>query len=659
MKSFAEARALVGGLKGVMAKLNDNPAHEHKWKVMPKCPFCGHKESAGVFNKGGTDYFKCHFSSCSSGGAVLTEVSYIAMREGLSDSAGAEGGASPAYRRFLELAGCWEEPEEKAESGKRKAETPAKKKTEKPAAPVRPNPVQPPAPADQQVSPTPPPEKPVLPNPVIPPEVLQPATNTSPHSASDAERGEGDKADEDMILKCIEVIRMESRASVSLLQRRLKIGYTRASRIIDELEKRGMVGPTTGAEPRDILKLPDERGYIVIKVDEELHFEKADGKMISASATGPGGTSPRPAPAEPRPDNGGEKKGEIKLPLGMTALRWFMEKLFPTESQMSPYLADNSPVPDPIPSVIARKLKFKPVSLFEKRALTSATCAALALRANPAEANEALLQEAKELFSWEELRASGLWLEASRKLKLGRRPNAQFHGKGQIGKKPERERRGKDDKWVWGFCEPVIIPYFDEAGDLLKLRPHKGGAPAGTISGRPRIYVPRDPKTCADVVEKFFEVIICEGEYKAMAIWQTLGLGALLAEGHQGEKLVDPNRFEPIGVCALPGISYVTNVEMRMDLERWLKEVGARRVIVAFDDEDKSDKPLRQRFDAQRDARVLAVELSQILHVEARVCVLPREWRNAHGKADWDGALVKVTASPPLVENKKQTTKPK
>ena len=123
--------------------------------------------------------------------------------------------------------------------------------------------------------------------------------------------------------------------------------------------------------------------------------------------------------------------------------------------------------------------------------------------------------------------------------------------------------------------------------------------------------------------------------------------GGTLREGHHGDEPSPPlaGQFEPIGVCALPGISYVTNVEMRMDLERWLLEVGARRVIVAFDDEDKSDKPLRQRFDAQRDARVLAIELSQLLHVEARVCVLPRAWRNPRGKADWDGALVKLVTA--------------
>ena len=59
--------------------------------------------------------------------------------------------------------------------------------------------------------------------------------------------------DEALLEKCIEVIRSEQKASVSLLQRRLRLGYTRAARLMDELERRGIVGPSKGAEPRDIL----------------------------------------------------------------------------------------------------------------------------------------------------------------------------------------------------------------------------------------------------------------------------------------------------------------------------------------------------------------------------------------------------------------------
>jgi S-DNA-T family DNA segregation ATPase FtsK/SpoIIIE len=59
--------------------------------------------------------------------------------------------------------------------------------------------------------------------------------------------------DEEIIQQCIEVIRSEQKASVSLLQRRLRLGYGRAARVMDELENRGIVGPANGAEPREIL----------------------------------------------------------------------------------------------------------------------------------------------------------------------------------------------------------------------------------------------------------------------------------------------------------------------------------------------------------------------------------------------------------------------
>ena len=71
--------------------------------------------------------------------------------------------------------------------------------------------------------------------------------------ASSFEDGEGIDEDEEIIQQCIEVIRSEQKASVSLLQRRLRLGYGRAARIMDELENRGIVGPSKGAEPRDIL----------------------------------------------------------------------------------------------------------------------------------------------------------------------------------------------------------------------------------------------------------------------------------------------------------------------------------------------------------------------------------------------------------------------
>ncbi|MGD1018778.1 MAG: DNA translocase FtsK [Verrucomicrobiia bacterium] len=71
--------------------------------------------------------------------------------------------------------------------------------------------------------------------------------------------GDPSEEDEELVEQCIEVIRQTNRASVSVLQRRLRIGYTRAARIMDLLEERGIVGPNKGAEPREILMDLDEQ----------------------------------------------------------------------------------------------------------------------------------------------------------------------------------------------------------------------------------------------------------------------------------------------------------------------------------------------------------------------------------------------------------------
>ncbi|MEY2484198.1 MAG: segregation ATPase FtsK/SpoIIIE, family [Verrucomicrobiota bacterium] len=59
--------------------------------------------------------------------------------------------------------------------------------------------------------------------------------------------------DETLVEMCLEIIRQEKRASTSLLQRRLRLGYTRAAHIIDILEQRGILGSGEGARPREIL----------------------------------------------------------------------------------------------------------------------------------------------------------------------------------------------------------------------------------------------------------------------------------------------------------------------------------------------------------------------------------------------------------------------
>jgi S-DNA-T family DNA segregation ATPase FtsK/SpoIIIE len=83
-----------------------------------------------------------------------------------------------------------------------------------------------------------------------------PAFDQSMHEKLEAASAATDdvtEEDEELVEKCLEIIRQEKRASTSLLQRRLRLGYTRAARIVDILEQRGILGPGEGAKPREIL----------------------------------------------------------------------------------------------------------------------------------------------------------------------------------------------------------------------------------------------------------------------------------------------------------------------------------------------------------------------------------------------------------------------
>jgi S-DNA-T family DNA segregation ATPase FtsK/SpoIIIE len=81
------------------------------------------------------------------------------------------------------------------------------------------------------------------------------------HVASEDEPEEGETEDtegefgndEELFNQALEVLRATRRASTSMLQRRLRIGYNRAARIMELMEQKGIVGPENGAQPREIL----------------------------------------------------------------------------------------------------------------------------------------------------------------------------------------------------------------------------------------------------------------------------------------------------------------------------------------------------------------------------------------------------------------------
>jgi S-DNA-T family DNA segregation ATPase FtsK/SpoIIIE len=79
--------------------------------------------------------------------------------------------------------------------------------------------------------------------------------DASADDEDDASGGDEDMGDdEELFNQALDVIKSTKRASTSMIQRRLRIGYNRAARIMDLMEDKGIVGPENGSSPREILK---------------------------------------------------------------------------------------------------------------------------------------------------------------------------------------------------------------------------------------------------------------------------------------------------------------------------------------------------------------------------------------------------------------------
>jgi S-DNA-T family DNA segregation ATPase FtsK/SpoIIIE len=59
---------------------------------------------------------------------------------------------------------------------------------------------------------------------------------------------------DELLPKAMDLVRQHQRASASMLQRRLRIGYTKAAQLIDLMEQQGIVGPAEGGRSREVLK---------------------------------------------------------------------------------------------------------------------------------------------------------------------------------------------------------------------------------------------------------------------------------------------------------------------------------------------------------------------------------------------------------------------
>ena len=91
------------------------------------------------------------------------------------------------------------------------------------------------------------------------PEITAPRRDGKPGGRPGEEGDDDDDADA-LLSQAVDIVRRSDKASASLLQRRLRIGYARAARILDQMEDRGIVGAADGSRFREVLVTPDGWG---------------------------------------------------------------------------------------------------------------------------------------------------------------------------------------------------------------------------------------------------------------------------------------------------------------------------------------------------------------------------------------------------------------
>ena len=100
--------------------------------------------------------------------------------------------------------------------------------------------------------------------------------SSKPATASDPDPEEETTGGDEMLPAAVDVFMETGQASVSMLQRRLKLGYARAARIVDEMEEKGIVGPFQGSKPRAILITKEQWEAMKAGAPQQMEISEID-----------------------------------------------------------------------------------------------------------------------------------------------------------------------------------------------------------------------------------------------------------------------------------------------------------------------------------------------------------------------------------------------